>query len=243
MKQLIAIISGIAVILLVLSCGSVDLSKKYPNMVANIDPFSIGTAEVQFDRFFSSKVKKVEIEAVFHPRLNAVSLEFRYEIYKFRQFWDESARKQFAASLELYKKDFDEKKLIDKHRRTKAVYGNVKGRLEWEIFQYTKTRVSKPSIELGYRFKEKTPFYSTLMRAAREIQEEGDTSSILDSQPVYMYFTRAQADQLVMLFDQTYLIGLLKERTNDIIDKSADTETDKDTYEAPKDNYREFGEK
>jgi len=243
MKQLITIISGIAVILLVLSCGSVDLSKKYPNMVANIDPFPIGTAEVQFDRFFSAKVNKVEIQAVFHPRLNAVSLEFRHDLYKYRQFWDEPARKQFAASLELYKKDFEEKKLLDKYRKTRAVYGKAKSHLEWEMFKYTKTRISNPMIELGYRFKEKTPFFATLMRVAKEVQDERDTSPSLDSPQVYMYFTRAQADQLVMLFDRAYLMGLLKERTDEIIDKSADAAADKDAYEAPRDNYREFGEK
>jgi len=237
MKHLTAIVPGIAVILLVLSCGSVDLSKKYPNMIANVDPFPIGTAEVQFDRFFSSKIRKVEVDAVFHPRLNAVSLEFRFELYKFKQFWDEPSRKQFAASLELYKKDYEERKLIDNHRKTRAVYGNVKGRVEWEIFKYTKTRVSNPKIELGYRFKEKLPYFSTLMRAAREVKPEGDTSTDVDSTPVTMYFTRAQADQLVMLFDQAFLLELLKERTSNVTEKSTDTTADKDDYNAPRDDY------
>jgi len=209
-------------------------------MVANIDPFPIGSAEAQLDRFLSPKVNRVQIEAIFHPRLNAVALEFKYELFTHRQFWDEAARKQFAASLELYKSDFDEKKLIDKSRKTRAVYGNVKGRLEWEAFKFTKTHISNPSIELGYRFKEKSPFFSTYTRSAKEVQSEGANSRSLESQPIYMYFTRAQADQMVLLFDQAYLIGLLKERTNDIIDRSEGA--DKDAKEAPRDNYREFGE-
>jgi len=241
MKQLTAVISGIAVILLVLSCGSVDLSKKYPNMVANVDPFPVGSAEAQFDRFLSSKVNKIEIEAIFYPRLNAVALEFKYEFFTHRQFWNEAARKQFAASLELYKKDFDEKKLIDKYTKTKAVYGSVKGRLEWELFtNYTITHVANPMIDLGYRFKEKTPFFSTYMRPAPEVLAEGDKSSPGNSDQIYMYFTRAQADQLVLLFDQAYLMGLLNKRTGGKNDNS--TETDKQAYEAPRDNYPELGE-
>ena len=196
-------------ILLLLSCKSVDLAKKYPNMIANADPFSIGAVEAQFDRIFSSKVNKVEVQAVFHPRLNAVSLEFRYEMMNYRQFWDESARKQFAASLEHYKRDFEGSKLIDKYRKTKAIYGNVKGRLEWEAFKYTKTRISNPTIEIGYRFKEKTPFFTTLMRSAKEVKSDMDSSTPVDSQPLNMYFTRAQADELVRLFDQARLIELL----------------------------------
>jgi hypothetical protein len=218
-----------------------DLSKKYPNMVADADPFSIGPAEVEFDRFFSQKVNRVEVEAYFHPRLNAVSLEFKFELLKYRQFWDGPARKQFAAALELYRKDFDEKKLIDKYRRTRAVYGKVKARVEWEAFKYAKTRVSNPMIELGYRFKEKTPFFATFMRSAKEIVTEEDTSSAMDSQYIYMYFTRAQADQMAMLFDQDRLMELLKEKTSEIFDKSA--EEDKDAYDTPKDDYYEYGEK
>jgi len=214
MKQFTPVLLGNAMILLLLSCGSVDLSKKYPNMIADADPFPVGAVEAQFDRFFSSKLNKTEVQAVFYPRLNAVSLEFRYQLLKYRQFWDESARKQFAASLELYKRDFEDKKLIDKHRKTRAVYGTVKGRLEWEMSRFTKTRISKPTIEIGYRFKENSAFFATIMRSAKEVIGDEDSTDPVDSQQVNMYLTPAQADEIAALFDQTRLIGLLREKTN-----------------------------
>jgi len=245
MKQLTAAIPGIAIIILFFSCGSVDLSKKYPYMVANVDPFSVGTAEAQFDRFLSSKVNKNEFEVVFHPRLNAVSLEFRYELIKYRQFWDQAARNQFSSSLELYKRDYEDMKLIDKYSKTRAVYGKTKGRLEWEAFKYTKTRISYPTIEIGYKFKEKTPFFTTLMRSAREELKDGDNSSPMDSQQINMYFTRAQADELVKIFDQAYLLGLLAQKTSEKIEEptaeGAAPETGAEA--APKTPYREYGER
>jgi len=240
MKQLTKIIPGIAVLLLVLSCGSVDLSKKYPNMVADADPFSVGSVEVQFDRFMSSKVNKVVIETVFHPRYNTVSLEFKYELLRYRQFWDEPARKQFAASLELYKRDFDDRKLIDSYRKTRDVYGKVKGRVEWEAFKYTKTRTSNPTIEIGYKFKENTPFFTTLMRSAKEVMNEEDSSSAMNSQQINMYFTRAQADELVKIFDQAYLLELLGTKKNAVTGESGAGDTSEP--ETPKDPYREYGE-
>ena len=211
MKQLTPALLGNALILLLLSCGSVDLSQKYPNMIANVDPFPVGAVEAQFDRFFSSKVNKTEVQAVFYPRLNAVSLEFRYQLLKYRQFWDESARKQFAASLELYKRDFEDGKLINNHRKTRAVYGTVKGRLEWEMSRLTKTRISNPTIEIGYRFKENSAFFATIMRSAKEVIGDEDSTDPIDSQQVNMYLTRAQADEIAMLFDQARLIELLRE--------------------------------
>jgi len=235
MNRLILYILGNAIILLVLSCESVNSYKKYPNMVADMDPFSVGTFEAQFDRFLSSKVKKTEIEAVFHPRFNYVSLEFRSELLTYRQFWDEPARRQFAAALELYKRDFQDGKLVNNNRKTKSVYGKVKGRLEWLMSRYTKTRVSNPIIEIGYQFKENNPYFTTLMRSANEVITEDDDSTATNSQPIYMYFTRAQADVLAGIFNQARLLEL--------IGKKNTPETDKPTEDStPKDIYHEYGE-
>jgi hypothetical protein len=240
MKQLTITVFG-SVMFLFLSCGTMDLAKKYPNMIANVDPFSIGVAKVQFDRPFSSKVDTAEIEAIFHPRLNEVSLEFKYNLYSYRQFWDESARKQFAASLDLYKKDFEDRKLINDSKKTRSVYGIVKGRVEWIAFRYTRTRVANPTIEIGYRYKESTPFFTTLMRSAKEIVDDSDEgSSALNSLEIKMYFTRAQAEEIVKLFDQTRLLELLQEVTGVVKNEPADTDEAEDS--APEAPYREYGE-
>jgi hypothetical protein len=237
MKQLTtAILSG-AVILLVLSCNSTadPLSKKYPNMIANVEPFSIGTVEVQFDRFFSTKVDKVEAEVVFHPRLNAVSLDFKFELIKYRQYWDEAARKQFAASLELYKRDFEDRKLVNNYSKTTSIYGKTKLRLEWEAFKYTKTRIASPAVEIGYKFKENTPFLTTLMRSAKEELTPEDSSKPMDSQQISMYLTRAQGDEVIKLFDQSRLIELLGMQTGAINNNPPEAEAERDAY-------KEYGE-
>ncbi len=46
------------------SCGHIAPVSKYPNMVADLDPYSIGMARVSFDRFFSSDVKENEVDGV-----------------------------------------------------------------------------------------------------------------------------------------------------------------------------------
>jgi len=211
MKFLPRVILTGAVVFFILGCGTttVDYAKKYPNMVANVDPLSVGTIEAEFNKLFSSKLDKAQIGVVFHPRQNAVMLEFKYEFVQCRQFWDEAARQQFAAALERYKEDYTARTLVNKYKKTRAVYGKVKGWLEWETFKYAATRTAYSEIEFGYRFMGETPFFSTVMRSAKE--EKKDTPRRLDSQQINMYFTRAQADELVKLFDQSYLMGLLEE--------------------------------
>lgn len=195
-------------VFLVLSCTSSEPANRYPNMVANVDPISAGTVEAQFDRLFSSKLNKAEIEVIFHPRLNAVALEFRYEMIRYRQFWDEAARKQFIEALGSYKIDYEARNLTNRYRKTSSIYGRTRGRLEWETFRLARTRVSRPVIELGYRFRMDSPYFATLMRSAKE-QDAPTGETPMDSQQIIMYLTRAQADELARLFDQTLLVGLL----------------------------------
>ena len=209
MKLLPVKLLAAAAVFCTLSCGTVDYAKKYPKMVANADPVSAGTVEIQLNKFLSSQLIKVDAEVIFYPRLNAAALEFRYELIRHRQFWDEEGRNQFAKALEMYKEDYAARNLIDKYRKTRAVYGKVPARVEWEAFKYTKTRISYPVIEIGYRFRNKLPFFTTLMRPAKIETEGGDTADRGESSQISMFFTRAQADELVKLFDQNYLMGLL----------------------------------
>jgi hypothetical protein len=179
-------------------------------MVANVEPFSVGTIEAEFDRLMTSKMDKREIQVIFHPRLNEVALEFRYQFITFRQFWNEANRKKFAASLERYKEDYAARKLGTSYTRSKAAYGRVDAHLEWQTAKYTQVYVAYPTIEIGYRFRNETPFFATLMRGAREVpQGRGADTNLMESAQLNVYFTRAQADELVSLFDQHYLMELL----------------------------------
>jgi len=198
-----------AAVLLTLSCGTVDMAKKYPHMVADADPIAVGTIDAALDRMFSTKLNRAELEIFFYPRLNAVALEFKYELLTYRQFWDAANRQQFATALELYKADFAARNLINKYKKTRAIYGKVKGQTEWEAFKHARTHNAYPVIELGYRFNGETPFFTSFMRPAKEQSKRWDGSDPDNSPAITLYFTRAQADELVQLFDQSYLMELL----------------------------------
>jgi hypothetical protein len=198
------------VVLVTLSCKSIDLNKRYPNMVANVDPISAGVIEAEFDRLLSSKLDKRELQVFFYPRLNAVVLEYRYQFVTYRQFWDETNRKKFAVALERYKEEYAARKLGLSYSRSKAAYGKINAHVEWQAARYSQIFTSFPVIEIGYRFKDDSPFFATLMRSAREVRVGSESSSNLaESQQLNMYFTRAQAEEVVKLFDQNYLMELL----------------------------------
>jgi hypothetical protein len=207
------------------ACGSVDPAKRYPQMAADQDPVSAGIIGAEFGRAFSEKVNKKEIEVFFYPRYNAVVLEFRYELIRYRQFWDPEGRRLFIEALDAYKADYTAENLINKYTRTAAVYGKFRGMTEWETSSLSFVGRSRPTVELGYRFRDKSPYFSVRQRSAPN--ESGDSDGSSESLQIVMYYTRAQADELVKLFDQDYLMSLL----TPLRDDSAPVEADYREYE------------
>ncbi|MDR0316628.1 MAG: hypothetical protein LBH97_06995 [Treponema sp.] len=234
MKRFIIILLVCAFAFFGFSCASGNRGPQYPNMVADMDPFPIGTITAQFDRLLSSQLTTNDVQVFFYPRENAVVLQFRHEFVTYRQFWDMKGREQFSAALNRYKEDYAVRNLSTRYNRTKAVYGKVMGRLEWQSFAFTAVREASPVIDLGYRFKGDMPFFVTGQNPARE---EG-TASEQDKQEavqVNMYFTRAQADELVKLFDQSWLLGLLG-------DRGTFRPMEESMEESTPDGYREYGD-
>jgi hypothetical protein len=197
----------VATVFACFSCTGIDMAARYPNMVADLDPFSVGMANASFDQLFSSKPKPHNIDVIFYPRENTVALEFRHELVRYRQFWNQSARQHFAEALTKYKDDFDNERLVNRFNKTRSAYGRFKGQVEWETFKYTSTYKSLPTYELGYRFKGKGNgvYFTVLQRSAKE--ETGIMSgSNLESKQYVMYYTRVQGDKLAQLFDQNFLL-------------------------------------
>jgi len=189
-------------------------------MLADVEPFTIGTVSASFDKTFSSDVATADVEVIFYPRKNEVALGFRYDMLQYWQFWDEEGRKQFIEALNRYKEDFSNQELSTNYSKSRAIYGKTNGRCEWKTLKISGIYRSSPVIELGYRFKAGSPFFSTHQTKAKE--ETGlNPKGITESQPFAMYFNRAQGDNLARLFDQAFLLGLLGDKAQQGVAESA----------------------
>jgi len=209
---------------LLFSCGTARSGVKQANMLADVEPFSIGTVSASFDKIFSSDVATADVEVIFRPRENEVALAFRYETLHFWQFWDEEGRKQFVEALNRYKEDFANQRLVTSYRKSRAIYGKVNGRFEWKPLSISGIYRSSPVIELGYRFKAGSPYFSTHQAKAKE--ERGlNPKRIPESRSFAMYFTRAQGEDLVRFFNQAFLLELLGDKA-----QQSRTDVSKDIY-------------
>jgi hypothetical protein len=202
-------ISGFAVFVF-LSCRTMDPAEKYPDMIADRDPISAGTIEFEAEEFFS--LKKKEADLIFYPRYNTVALEFRYQTIRYRQFWDLAGRQQFVQALDRYKEDYAAKNLVNKYSKSRSIYGKVKGKIEWETFSFTTPGLAYPTMELGYRFRGKgsgSPYFAVTQQAAKDEYSQNSDSAKPDSLQICTYYTRAQAEELARVFDQSFLLSLL----------------------------------
>jgi len=209
------------------SCGTARSGVKQTNMLADVEPFSIGTVSASFDKIFSSDTATAGVEVIFHPRKNEVALEFSYETQRYWQFWDEEGRKQFAEALNRYKEDFSNQRLSTSYSKSRAIYGKANGRCEWKPLSISGIYRSSPVIELGYRFKAGSPYFSTHQTKAKE--ERGlNPKGIPESRPFAMYFNRSQGDDLARLFNQAFLLELLGDKAQQgIADVSRDVYIEK----------------
>ena len=77
------------VVILFISCASTEKAAKYPAMLANVDPFSLGFLYAQGSRNYSSKPSFIEMDVIFYPRQNEVALVFKHGASYFQQYWNQ----------------------------------------------------------------------------------------------------------------------------------------------------------
>jgi hypothetical protein len=210
-----SIVAVFLLISLVLSaCYTIPDSKKYPNMVANVDPIPTGTVQVQIDKVFMTGLQKRDIETVFEPRENAVYLQFTYQSVFYRQYWSQDARAAFVEAVKRYKQDFNDRALSKRGKQ--RAYGKVRGKAVFSSLQVSISEryTSEPQIDLGYVFKRDNPYFQMLMLKAKADVSTNDKAT-LSSLRIPFYLTIAQAEELAAIFDQGWLMGLLGEKGDD----------------------------
>jgi len=111
-----------AVVALCFSCGTARLGIKQAKMLADVEPFSIGTVNASFDKLFSSDVAQTDVEVIFYPRENEVALRFKNGNLQYWQFWNEEGRRQFIDALSRYKEDFANRRLVTNYNRSKKKF-------------------------------------------------------------------------------------------------------------------------
>jgi len=211
----------ISVLIIFLSINSCAFLKKEVDLAAQKEPpFTVnlksngnsprvpaGKIEAQFNNLFPMPgIKAVNIDVVYFPVENAVCLEYKLNTYSYQQFWHKDGRDAFLKALKSYNEDFEGQKLTNRNNRTKSRYGVVEECfLMWQQSNITSQGYGNMNMELGYYFREGSPFFSVT-----QLEAYFDSMSLDDqvSAEIPMFFTRTQAEELAALFSQDYLLSI-----------------------------------
>jgi hypothetical protein len=178
-------------------------------MIADVDPIPLGSVSIAFNQVFSSALDTKEVPVQFNPRDDTVSLEFRYQTVIYRQYWDRAGRDRFIAAVRQYQADFAARNLSTRAAKSRAAYGGTGAKVEWGQFAFSVNACSYPRVDLGYRFKGNSPYFTVVQREARDILMPSADDSRTSLQ-ITAYFTRTMADKAAALFDPAYLAEVLE---------------------------------
>jgi hypothetical protein len=171
--------------------------------------YEAGSAEAYFDRYMSvGNLKKNNVSIYYYPIEDAVCLQFKVQFAECNQFWDKAGREAFIGALERYKEDYEQRNLAKASKRAaRKIYGSIQGFFAWKRTKVGVQAHGSPKVEFGYNINNKAAFFTTTQLESYYVdpiaRSRNQTSPV-----IMMYFTRAQAEALTLLFDEELLRAL-----------------------------------
>jgi hypothetical protein len=200
------------------ACASSTIPYQADIRVASLDPIPLGTVDAGIIRLFSSKVELMQVPLVYNPKTDAVTLEFRVQTTRYRQFWTRRMRETFIRALAEYEEDYTAHELPQGSvNKTARAYATMRGKAEWWLFAITTEYQGFPYMDLGYRFvtvagedgsKRRSPYFTVSQRKAKDIREQVPNKRA-ESLNIVLYFTRTMAQDLAAYFDEELLRGVI----------------------------------
>jgi hypothetical protein len=205
------IIAALAVSLLICSCASAPKEQTF-SVDLKSPQIAMGSAEAYFKRDISlgsGKLAEKEMQASYYPVEDAVCLKFKILLVSCEQFWSKDGRDAFVVAFDRYKDDYDGRRLITKsNRKTREAYETAQGYFAWKKTPVAVQAHTPARVKLGYQFMGSSPFFTTTQMDAY-YEDPISRSRNQTSNVTIMYFTRAQAESLIALFNQDNLRALV----------------------------------
>jgi len=183
------------------ACNTVK-SVKVEDFTVNMKSpqIKVGEVDLQLETFLGmGKLKKQNVTVLYFPKEDVICLKYKYEFYTFYQFWNKKGRLEFINALTKYNEDYNARNL-EKNNKSQYKYGVVRGYLVWQLISITVQARANMNVELGYVFKDKSPYFSVNQREAEYIDADARDNN-RTSPNITMYFTRAQAAELSKIFE------------------------------------------
>jgi hypothetical protein len=187
-----------------IACSSTSKVKETFTVNLKSPQIMIGRIEVTVDKFFGIGIKKTEFDVVYFPNEDVVCIRTESYMLSYDQYWNKEGRESFIEALRLYNEDFEQQRLISSNRKTRKFYGAVDTFFAWKTNKFGDYATGNTINQLGYYIIGKSPFFATTQLEVEYIDATSRTFN--KTSPVLQhYFTRAQAENLAVIFSQEYI--------------------------------------
>ena len=137
---------------------------------------------------------------------------------------DEYNRTQLEKAINQYINDFSNKKLNRKDTKSFKTYGKIEGRLDWGTIKASTPNYGYCTINLGYQFHGKSPYFTLTIFPTYNLHHDRDTRAQTDSIEVEIFLTKAQAKTLVSLYGQELVDMVLNENKIETFEQLQDVD-------------------
>lgn len=191
-------------VLIISSCATIREIPEPFVVDLNSPQIPLGEIDLQLDRFLGG-LRRETVNLIYFPREDAVALQFRHEMMTYHQFWSREGRALFIRALEQYNEDFTARTLENQNaRRSRQIYGTAEGFLTWRGHRFGVQARANMTLGLGYVFRDRSPYF-TIHQGRAEFIDPATSSNRMESSPITLHFTRAQAAELASFFRQDIL--------------------------------------
>jgi len=231
MKSIYKLLIILALSVTIIACNTTN-KVKIEDFTVNMDSLQIpiGEVDIQFETLMGlGKLKKYNVSVLYFPKEDVVCLKYTYEYNTFHMFWNKRGRLNFISALQKYNEDYNARNLQKGDNKSRRKYGIIRGYLVWQMFSFSVQAHGGMNVELGYNFKDKSPYFTVFQRSAEFLSERSRDGN-RSSPTLTMYFTRAQAAELSAFFEKYVLQGETFDDYQESIIPAKETTPSKDIY-------------
>lgn len=193
MKTRNILLALLTLVTLLVSCKSTYNPKYSKDALANIDPFKMGEAVVNVNKFLAYDLGQINMTMSLEPRMNRVIVEYPFQVSKVSLYLDAADRAAILDAVARYGTAF-EAKTLEAHANKTAAFGVIKSDMKWGMDLGNKGE-AVPDVKVGYRFIDGSPYFMlTVPETANDLYGKSTGGSRIKTSPfIVMCFNRAQA--------------------------------------------------
>lgn len=197
--------------LFIVGCNSSPDLRTTKDMVANADPYEIGSAGASFSGFTGIGTKTGSFSIVFAPRTNEVILIMKNQGNETHIFLDRHARDIIMNASVQYLEQFESRTLSETGNRLDE-YGKFAAFMKWGML--TLNAEGTATISVGYEFQKDAPYFTITIPDTENDRYTSSTrySPVKRSGYFQMFFTRSQLIEFVEYLVQENLESTLEEQ-------------------------------